>query len=882
MPTTLENLVAAGAKLTPMMEQYHSIKKGHPEQVVLFRMGDFYEAFFEDATQVSQSLNIALTHRGKIGQLPIPMAGIPHHAAATYIDRLTGSGIRVAICEQVEDAAQAKGIVKRAVTQVVGPGIPYDLDKVEAREERYLAAGCYSEKTFYLASVDFTTGEFIGQKFADPKYFLDQLDLCPPRELVTFMGQWEDCPQVDSICQSRGITKAHLSSEYFETQHTEPYLEKWLPGYRRDQTLATDSAVLSPIGALAYYICSTQQLEQCTHLRPFRLVNNQGHLKVALPTLMGLEILPRDRASYKHSLLGFLDRTQTAMGGRLLRRLVAEPLKSRRSILERQEVIHFFLQNDQLTEGMRREFKKVGDIARILAKVSTRKASAGDLLNLSRTIAIYTKYEGELQGLKGGAGLQALDAGACKKLRTLGHKIEAAVSDEMGASWDKGNVIRCGFHPERDRLAELNFNAHDQVKRLEDRYRRESGIPKLRVKSNNIAGYFIEISRNHAAKVPAQFVLKQTLVNGQRFVTEELERFEKEVLSASEKLRQWERHAFVQLLEEVEGLARSWHSLAETLAWLDCFLSLAWVSRRENFTRPVIKEKKGLRLRGMWHPLVKGQSSEEFVAHDLILDGKNSFGLITGPNMAGKTTVMREMAIVQILAQMGCFVPAESAEVSVCDYLFSRLGASDDILRGHSTFMVEMAETAEIVRHATSRSMVILDEVGRGTSTYDGLAIAWALVEHLVSQVRPLGLFATHYHELIEVVEELPGAKNLTMETRSLEDRVLFLYRLVEGAANQSYGIYVAKLAGLPRSLIRRARGILAQLESGAADPVGPPSEKDGQLCMNLSAPKASKETPIPPHLLELEGALQALDLSRTTPLEALNQLHALKEFIPK
>ncbi len=877
MASTLDRLVAAKAKLTPMMEQYYSIKKNYPEHLLLFRMGDFYEAFFEDATQVSQTLSIALTHRGKIGQSPIPMAGIPHHAAGTYVDRLTGDGKHVAICEQVEEASEAKGIVKRAVTQVVGPGIPYDFDKVEGSEQRYLAAGWHDGEDFSLVSLDFTTGEFIGQKFSNLKNLLDQLGHLPPKELITFMGQWEQWSEIDAVCESRNILKTHLSAEYFESKHTRPYLDKLFPAHKWDRTLDASASMLFPMGALAYYVFSTQQLSECVHIRPFRLLGSRAHLKVTLPTLVGLEILPQDRASYKRSLLGFLDCTQTAMGSRRLRDLVTKPLKSRENIIKRQNLIHFFLQNDQLLTSMRTELKQVCDIERVLAKVSTRKAHAGDLLNLARTTLLYSQFEGELQSISQDTCFVPLDIEILKKLEALACKLKAAVNDEMGASLDKGNLIKLAYHTERDRLSKLNCDVQSELTRLEQRYRKDTGIAKLRIKSNNIAGYFVEVSKNHAAQMPSHFVLKQTLVNGQRYTTEELQRFEKDVLSASEKLRRLEQHLFAELLDEVGETASCLHDLSDTLAMLDCFLAMTWVCRRENLVRPVLKKRKTFSLRGMWHPLMKAGAADECVAHDLVLDQKHYFGLITGPNMAGKTTAMREMAMVQILAQIGCYVPAEKAEVSLCDYLFGRLGANDDILRGQSTFMVEMSETAEIVRHATSNSMVILDEVGRGTSTYDGLAIAWALVEHLVTRVRALGLFATHYHELIDVAENLAGAKNFTMETRSCKDDVQFLYRLIEGSTNQSFGIYVAKLAGLPPSLISRGQTLLAELEGGVSSQTqNRKGDEDGQLCLNWPTPKAE----IPTHLKELESKLAKLDLARTTPLEALNQLHVLQNMI--
>ncbi len=879
--TSLQNLIDSGVKLTPMMEQYYSIKKNYLEHLLLFRMGDFYEVFFEDATKVSQSLNITLTHRGKIGHVPIPMAGIPHHAASTYIDRLTNAGMRVAICEQIQDPSEAKGIVKRGVTQVVSPGIPYDLDKAEGKEHRYLAAGLQKEKSYYLITIDFTTGEFLGQKFEDPKSFLDRLHLLSPKELITYMGQWAEMKELDTLCEAIGTLKTHLSCEYFEAKHTSLYLEKLIPGYKQDKVIKTSSEVLGPIGALAYYISSTQQLEDFVHIRPFKLLNNEKRLKATLSTLTGLEVLPKTRDSYKDSLLGFLDRTQTAMGSRRLRRLITEPLQCRESIIKRQDFIQFFLQENEILQKTRETLGEIRDIERILAKVSTNKANAGDLINITRSIKIYSNLDDNLkEQIK--KLLPPPNSTELSTLKELSKKIEKTINDEIGASLDKGNLIKPGCHSKRDRLAQLNCDASGELCRLAERYRKETGIQKLRVKSNNVAGYFIEVSKIHTDKVPSHFERKQTLVNSERYTTEELGQFEKEMISAKEKLQRLEREIFKNILSDVSYASRPIQKLTDTLSFLDCFLALAWTSHQEEFSRPTLKKSKGINLRGVWHPLIKNVLFDEFIPHDLTLNEKDYFGLITGPNMAGKTTVMRETAIVQILTQMGCYVPAKKAELSLCDYLFSRLGASDDILKGQSTFMVEMTETAEIIRHATKNSMVILDEVGRGTSTYDGLSIAWALVEHLVANIRPLGLFATHYHELIELVEGLPGAKNFTVETRNVKGDVQFLYRLVEGGANQSFGIYVAKLAGLPAGLLKRSQQILNQLEKGNHS-FNSKSKKEESTNTQLSffeneCKNASSLQETSPHLLKLKEELKKLDLSRMTPLEALNKLHGIQK----
>jgi len=740
--TTLSQIIAAKVKLTPMMEQYYEIKKQYDDHFLLFRMGDFYEVFFEDAVNASQILNITLTHRGKIGDFPIPMAGIPHHAAATYIDRLTGYGLKVAICEQIEDPKEAKGIVKRGVTQVVSPGLPYDLDKTPQADQRFLCAASFINDHYYLVGLDFTTGEFSGSVLKDRSSFLNRLSFYAPKEMMTHMGQWEDDDELNSLLDYLGTLKTYLSDDYFNASFTELYTEKLIKAFKSDKVLMSHSHLLGPMGALAYYVCSTQQLDQFVHIKPFKIQAPEGEMKVTLSTLLGLEILPRTRETYKDSLLGFMDRTQTALGARKLRTLFQNPLFDKKEILSRQSVISHLVKNSSEMEAIRDELLPVRDLERILAKVSTGKATASDLINTAKSVRAYDslrkKYAKKFKPLFGSLKKEILES-----LLNLSKTIENTLNDEIGASLDKGNLIKAGQNAKRDKLSKLRNNASDELKKLEEMYREQTGIAKLRVKSNNVAGYFIEVSKIHSDKLPKEFNRKQTLVNSERFTTEKLSLFEKDMLSAKDNLEKLEREIFKALIEELAIIASAVQEMAHEIATLDALQGLSWVCFQEDFVAPSFSNEKLLELRGVWHPIIKKTIRDQFVCHDLDLNKKTYFGLITGPNMAGKTTVMREVAIVQLLAQIGCFVPASSAHISLCDYLFSRLGASDDILKGQSTFMVEMAETAEIVRHATDKSLIILDEVGRGTSTYDGLSIAWALLEHLIYQTQALGLFAT-------------------------------------------------------------------------------------------------------------------------------------------
>ncbi|CBW27456.1 putative DNA mismatch repair protein MutS [Halobacteriovorax marinus SJ] len=880
---TLNEIVEHGVKLTPMMAQFYDVKKEYADHLVLFRMGDFYEVFFDDAKKASKLLNITLTHRGKLGDFPIPMAGIPHHAAAVYIDRLSAFGLKVAICEQVEDPKEAKGIVKRAVTQVVSPGLPFDLEKADSQDHKFIASAIKLEDAYYLAAIDFTTGEFSGHKLTTIEDFLDKLRMLAPKEFICAMGDWDEVKELDNLLNALGVLKTHLSKEYFEQKYTEIYIEKLIPAFKRDKVIATCHEILGPIGALSYYICSTQNAENFCHIRPFQMISEKGHMKVTAPTLIGLEILPKSRETYKDSLLGFLDKTKTAMGSRNLKQVFTNPLNDLVAISDRQNFVSYFLDESDILESVREKLSDVRDLERIMAKVSTNKSTAGDLINLAKAVRTYEEL-GDVFSHPSAKFLSTLKKKELTSLRALSKRVENTINDEIGAALEKGNLIKEGCDQERDRLAKLSTNTANELLELEARYREETGIQKLRVKSNNVAGYFIEVSKTHTDKVPDNFKRRQTLVNSERYTTEELTAFEKEIFSAKEKLERLEREIFKALISEVAENNNAIMMLSKSLGLLDVFQSFAWVAAQEDFTKPNLNEKRKLtHLEGAWHPLIKSIIKDQFVAHDLMLNEECFFGLITGPNMAGKTTVMREVAIVQLLAQVGSYVPAESANLGLCDYLFSRLGASDDILKGQSTFMVEMAETAEILRHATENSLIILDEVGRGTSTYDGLSIAWSLVEHFVNQTKALTLFATHYHELIEMVEQLPGAKNLTVETFNKDGDVQFLYRLIEEGASQSFGIYVAKLAGLPQSILERSTHLLKTLESENGNSsatsldVNTNDISSPQLSF-FGEPEIIVEREIPEHLQKLEVDLSSVDVMNMTPLEALNKLNQLKE----
>ena len=798
------------------MDQYYHIKKNYPDILLLFRMGDFYELFFDDAVKAAKILGITLTHRGKVCGTPIPMAGIPHHAASNYVDRLTAYGLKAAICEQVEDSKDAVGIVQRKVVRIASPGMPYDLDKADGREYHFIASACFVNNTYFLAVCDFTTGKFVGHRLADAVSLLNRLAIYHPKELLSFKNQWKEHKIVDNFLKTSKILKTLLAPEYFKSSFCSVPMEKLIPGVFFDKALGRYPGILDAAGALCYYICSTQRTEQIIHMEPFCLEDETGHMMATLNTLQGLEIIPASKEKYKESLLFFFDKTKTSMGARSLRSVFLSPLTCQKELRRRHDFIEYLLSDISRLEDLCKDLQNIYDFERILAKISTKHANGQDLIALARSInvamAIGEKLDVPKELLEGPGEREK------ESLKILSSSIEEIINDEPGADASKGNLIREGVSQERDYLVDLSKNAMGKLEELQKKYREQTNISKLKFKFNNVLGSFIEVSKSHAKKVPSSFTRKQTLVGSERYTTDELIKFDKELIHSKEKLEHIEQQIFQQTIKKIAENSQAVMKLSRFVGYLDVWQSLAKVAYTENLVRPRITEEKLLHVEDGYHPLIKSHLKDQFVTHNFHLDKECFFALITGPNMAGKTTIMREAALIQFLAQIGSFVPAVSAELGICNHLFSRLGASDDIIKGQSTFMMEMTEVAEILRHANDRSLIILDEVGRGTSTYDGMSIAWALVEHLVLKTKALAFFATHYHELTNLADKLAGAGNFTVETVVEGEEVRFLYSFVRGGAAQSHGIYVAKLAGLPYSVLKRSREILQTLEGEKED----------------------------------------------------------------
>jgi DNA mismatch repair protein MutS len=883
----IEQLAEAGVKLTPMMEQYHSIKKNYKEEILLFRMGDFYEVFFEDAQLVAKLLNITLTTRGKLGDTSIPMAGIPHHAAKNYLDRITQQGYKAAICEQVENPKNAKGIVKRAVTQVISPGIPFDIESQSQLESFFIASAQGNEKEKYsLSLIDYTTGDFFGHTQLDRQELLEKINLYQLKEFICYAGQWEEFPELTQSLEQTKVLISFCSPDYFNLKFQGHLLKKTLPQYQKDKTIGQHRKLLSSITALVSYINAGQQEIQLDHLKAFRLINDRENLNVSLSTLQGLEIWPRTRDQESNSLIYYMDQSITSMGSRYLKAQFQRPLYSKQKILERQEFVSSLLRDEQSLLQLREQLDLFYDLDRLLSKIAMGKTVAQNLVQLSKSVYAGIETEKVLKKFKVFKNDFLFSSKNTSRLLHMAEYIADAITEEISASIEKGNLIRHGFDKKRDRLADLTNNARSEFDKLETYYRKKTQINNLKIKYNNINGYFIEISKSQLDKVPSHFNRFQTLTNSERYQTKKLKELENEVVLAQEKLRKFDQKIFDHCHDLVIESLDALKYLSGQIAKCDFYQSLAWIALTQDFTKPTLVDQKTFEAEGMWHPLIKKVKMQDFVPHSISLGKSKHLALITGPNMSGKTTVMREVAIVQFLAQIGSFVPAMKVRLSLCDYLFSRLGASDDIVQGQSTFMVEMAETSEILRHASERSLILLDEIGRGTSTFDGISIAWALIEYLVSKVKAITLFSSHYHELIKLVDNMEHAENFNVKTLQKNGEIKFLYELTKGGATQSFGIHVAKLAGLPKSILNRSQEILGDLEKEGQslnhleDTEKPEDITQLSLFGQTTDTNTKKDDARIEKLNRISEDMAEIDLQNITPITALNKLDQYKTIL--
>jgi DNA mismatch repair protein MutS len=802
---------------TPLMRQYHSIKAQVPHALLMFRLGDFYELFFEDAVIAARDLEITLTARNKEKGAAIPMCGVPYHAAEGYITRLIQKGHRVAICDQVEDAKLTKKLVRREITRVVTPGTAMDGNLVRSRENNYLAAVGRHGVRSAVAYVDISTGEFRVTEM-EPAEVAGALEQLGARE-VLFPG---DLPLLTGEDRhSLRFVRTELEDWVFTADYADRMLRDHFKLLSLDGCgLANRPAAVGAAGAILHYLRDTQRAALDHVDRPTWFDRADSMILDAV-TVRNLELIEPLFAAdaggrpggpqTQLTLLGVLDQTATGMGGRLLRQRLLRPSMDRAEIEQRLDALGELLQQTILRAELRKHLGGILDLERLLSKVTLGAAGPRDLLALGRSLE-------KIPALK-----RCFDTQQAARLRNLHSRLDElpdvanlileAIADEPPLNLTDGGTIRAGYHAELDELRGLSLNGRQYIAQIEARERQRTGIQSLKVRFNNVFGYYIEITKANQHLAPADYERKQTLANAERFTTPELKDYERKVLDAEEKILTLEKELFTDVRQRAAAQAQRVRATAAAVAELDVTASLAQVAAENRYQRPTFSDDGEMRILAGRHPVIERlaeQDSGRFIPNDLYLnDSTNLIAIITGPNMGGKSTYLRQAALIAILAQLGSFVPAESASLPVIDRIFTRIGASDNLARGRSTFMVEMTETAVILNTATPRSFIVLDEIGRGTATYDGLALAWAVVEYVHAHTRAKTLFATHYHELTELAEQLNGVRNLMVSVKEAGDHIIFLRKVEPGKADRSYGIEVARLAGLPLAVIERAREVL-------------------------------------------------------------------------
>jgi len=858
---------------TPLMRQYQSVKEQVPGTLLMFRLGDFYELFFEDAVTAARELEITLTARNKEKGTAIPMCGVPYHAAESYVARLVQKGYRVAICDQMEDPRFSKKLVKRELTRVVTPGTAMDANLVRSRENNYLAAVARAGSRSGVAHVDLSTGEFrvTETDAAEEPAALEQLgarEVLVPGDLPLLTGDERGGPRT---------TRTELEPWVFTADYAGRTLREHFKLLSLDGCgLAGRPAAVGAAGAILHYLRETQR-GALDHLDRPAFYDRADCMVLDTVTVRNLElvepIFAADAgAETQPTLLGVLDQTLTAMGGRLLRQRLLRPSMDCAEIDQRLDAVGELLQQTILRAELRKQLGGILDLERLLAKVTLGSAGPRDVLALGRSLE-------KIPVLR-----RTFDTQQAARLRSLHERLDEladvagaileAIADEPPMGIAEGGTIRAGFHAGLDELRDLSLNGRQYIARIEARERQRTGIGSLKVRFNNVFGYYIEITRANLAAAPPDYERKQTLANAERFTTPELKEYEHKVLDAEEKILALEKELFAEVRQRVAAQAQRIRATAGAVAELDVTATLAQVAAENRYQRPTFSADGEMRIMAGRHPVIERLTEQEtgrFIPNDLYLnDSTDRIAIITGPNMGGKSTYLRQAALIAILAQMGSFVPAESASLPVIDRVFTRIGASDNLARGRSTFMVEMTETAVILNTATPRSFIVLDEIGRGTSTYDGLALAWAVVEHVHDRTRAKTLFATHYHELTELAEQLEGVRNLKVSVKEAGDRIIFLRKVEPGRADRSYGIEVARLAGLPPGVIERAQEVL-KLHERSEHAV------TGELA------KAEETGPVQIQLFEPLGygiaeRIRGLNLDELRPIEALRLLAELQK----
>ncbi|MDR5589449.1 DNA mismatch repair protein MutS [Christiangramia sp. SM2212] len=858
-------------KVTPLMQQYNSIKLKYPDAMLLFRVGDFYETFGEDAVKAARILNIVLTNRNNGGERT-ELAGFPHHSLNTYLPKLVKAGQRVAICDQLEDPKMTKTIVKRGVTELVTPGVAMNDDILQSKSNNFLCAVHFGKKNLGVSFLDVSTGEFLCAQ-GNREYIDKLLQNFGPSEILVqkkFKKEFSDSFGKDLHC-------FYLDDWIFKTDYAEETLNghfqtKSLKGFGVDHL---DEGVIAS-GAVLYYLAETRH-HRLQHISSINRIAEEQYVWMDRFTIRNLELY-HSTAANAVTLLDVIDKTISPMGGRLLKRWLALPLKDAEMINKRLEVVDFLIKNPEKLADIQDQIREISDLERLISKVATQRISPREVNQLKNSLNAIIPVK-QLSANCDNDALKVIgdNLNSCDLLR---QKISESISEDAPVNLQKGNVIAKGFSKELDDLRAIAFSGKDYLDNMIKRETETTGISSLKIGNNNVYGYYIEVRNTHKDKVPEEWTRKQTLVNAERYITEELKEYESKILGAEEKIQQLEQELFGKLITWMGEYIDPVQQNARLIARLDCLCSFAQQAQAENYSKPEIADSYGLDIEDGRHPVIEKQlpPGEVYVTNNLHLDREEQqIIMITGPNMSGKSAILRQTALIVLMAQMGSFVPATAAEIGLVDKIFTRVGASDNISMGESTFMVEMNETASILNNISDRSLVLLDEIGRGTSTYDGISIAWAISEYLHEHpAKPKTLFATHYHELNEMCETFNRIKNFNVSVKELKDNVLFLRKLVPGGSEHSFGIHVAKMAGMPQMVLHRANKILAKLEaSHSMEDSGEILKRSAEDEMQLSFFNLDD-----PLLEDLKQELLGIDIDTLTPVEALMKLNEIKRML--
>lgn len=860
-------------KVTPLMQQYNQIKSKYPDALLLFRVGDFYETFGKDAIVASKILGIVLTARNNGGS-NLELAGFPHHSLETYLPKLVRAGQRVAICDQLEDPKQTKKIVKRGVTELVTPGVAFNEQVLENKKNNFLAAVHFDKKQVGVAFLDVSTGEFLVAE-GEANYIDKLLQSFNPSEVL--FQRNNDKKIIENFGDKFYTYKLEdwvFTDDYSHETLLKHFGTNSLKGFGVENLSTATVAA----GAALHYLADTQH-NKVSHITNISRLDEDNYVWLDRFTIRNLELV------YSHNegattLIDVLDATISPMGGRMLKRWVVLPLKDKAAIDSRLDVVQYFTENLEFVEEITTNLKRIGDLERLISKVAAGRISPRETVHLKYSILALEPIK-ELCEKSKNKALQKI-ADQINICKLISEKIENELQDEAPVLVSKGNVIKDGVNVELDNLRAIAYKGKDYLLQMQERLMEETGIGKLKIAFNNVFGYYIEVRHAHKDKVPETWVRKQTLTQAERYITEELKEYETKILGAEEKILAIESKLFEDLVFAIADYIQPIQHNASLIARLDCLLSFGKIALKYNYTRPSINDTKALDIKEGRHPVIEQNLplGESYVSNDVFLDDQSQqIIMITGPNMSGKSALLRQTALITLMAQMGSFVPAESADIGIVDKVFTRVGASDNISSGESTFMVEMNETASILNNFSDRSLVLLDEIGRGTSTYDGISIAWAIAEfiHQNPKARAKTLFATHYHELNDMENAFDRIKNYNVSVKEIKKKIIFLRKLVRGGSEHSFGIHVAKVAGMPKQVLDRANQILKKLEKshGAEEMSNKTKELADEAGMQLSFFKLDD-----PILEQIKDEIISLDIDTLTPVEALMKLNEIKKLV--